>query len=190
MTNAGFNMGNWLIDLGSPLVVAMTVLLLVSLLLTWRAVWQRLYATHPSRAVIVMALNLVAFVTVFLLLSEPQRNHLVSRDALLITEGAKTETKNQFDGKSVYVSPGTETTPEALQNLKNANWLLDVAQLPLREPALASIEIRGFGSFVIKNYGSYEGRNPKTGEKIKVRPKKLPFFKVGKDLREQVNKSK
>jgi integration host factor subunit beta len=53
-----------------------------------------------------------------------------------------------------------------------------------------SIEIRGFGSFVIKDYGSYEGRNPKTGEKIKVRPKKLPFFKVGKDLREQVNSSK
>ncbi|MDW7772928.1 MAG: HU family DNA-binding protein [Desulfobulbaceae bacterium] len=51
-----------------------------------------------------------------------------------------------------------------------------------------SIEIRGFGSFVVKEYGSYTGRNPKTGEKIKVSPKKLPFFKVGKDLREQVNK--
>ena len=53
-----------------------------------------------------------------------------------------------------------------------------------------SIEIRGFGSFVIKQYSSYEGRNPKTGEKIKVKPKKLPFFKVGKDLREQVDKGK
>jgi len=53
-----------------------------------------------------------------------------------------------------------------------------------------SIEIRGFGSFVIKDYGTYEGRNPKTGEKIKVRPKKLPFFKVGKDLREQVNQKR
>jgi len=53
-----------------------------------------------------------------------------------------------------------------------------------------SIEIRGFGSFVIKQYGSYEGRNPKTGNKIKVSPKKLPFFKVGKDLREQVNTGK
>lgn len=53
-----------------------------------------------------------------------------------------------------------------------------------------SIEIRGFGSFVIKKYGSYEGRNPKTGKRIKVKPKKLPFFKVGKDLREQVNQSK
>ena len=50
-----------------------------------------------------------------------------------------------------------------------------------------SIEIRGFGSFVVKEYDSYTGRNPKTGEKIKVAPKKLPFFKVGKDMREKVN---
>lgn len=53
-----------------------------------------------------------------------------------------------------------------------------------------NIEIRGFGSFVIKHYDSYEGRNPKTGKKIKVRPKKLPFFKVGKDLKEKVNVKK
>lgn len=53
-----------------------------------------------------------------------------------------------------------------------------------------SIEIRGFGSFVIKHYDSYEGRNPKTGKKIKVKPKKLPFFKVGKELREQVNQNR
>ncbi len=53
-----------------------------------------------------------------------------------------------------------------------------------------SIEIRGFGSFVIKKYESYEGRNPKTGKKIQVQPKRLPFFKVGKELREKVNNSK
>jgi integration host factor subunit beta len=51
------------------------------------------------------------------------------------------------------------------------------------------IEIRGFGSFTIKEYEPYTGRNPKTGEKIEVAPKKLPFFKVGKDLREKVNQS-
>lgn len=49
------------------------------------------------------------------------------------------------------------------------------------------IEIRGFGSFVVKDYGSYWGRNPKTGEKIWVGPKKLPYFKVGKELRERLN---
>ncbi len=53
-----------------------------------------------------------------------------------------------------------------------------------------SIEIRGFGSFVVKEYGSYTGRNPKTGEKIQVAPKKLPFFKVGKDLREKVDRNR
>ncbi len=48
------------------------------------------------------------------------------------------------------------------------------------------VEIRGFGSFSVRKYGSYIGRNPKTGEKISVKPKKLPFFKVGKELRERV----
>lgn len=49
------------------------------------------------------------------------------------------------------------------------------------------IEIRGFGSFVVKQYGAYEGRNPKTGEKIYVPAKRSPFFKVGKELRERVD---
>lgn len=49
------------------------------------------------------------------------------------------------------------------------------------------IEIRGFGSFVVKEYGAYEGRNPKTGERIPVSPKKLPFFKVGKELKERID---
>ena len=49
------------------------------------------------------------------------------------------------------------------------------------------IEIRGFGSFVNRQYGSYTGRNPRTGESIEVRPKKLPFFKVGKELRQRVD---
>lgn len=49
------------------------------------------------------------------------------------------------------------------------------------------VEIRGFGSFVVKKYDSYEGRNPKTGEKIPVPPKKLPFFKVGKELKERID---
>ena len=49
------------------------------------------------------------------------------------------------------------------------------------------IEIRGLGSFVVKEYGSYTGRNPRTGESIQVRPKRLPFFKVGKGLKERVD---
>ena len=50
------------------------------------------------------------------------------------------------------------------------------------------IEIRGFGSFSVRKYGAYSGKNPKTGEKVQVGPKKLPFFKVGKELRERVNR--
>jgi integration host factor subunit beta len=49
------------------------------------------------------------------------------------------------------------------------------------------IEIRGFGSFEIRNYKAYEGRNPRTGAKVNVKPKRLPFFKVGKELKERVN---
>ena len=52
------------------------------------------------------------------------------------------------------------------------------------------VEIRGFGSFVIRNYGSYQGRNPKTGETVNVAPKKLPYFKVGKELKERVDAKK
>ena len=49
------------------------------------------------------------------------------------------------------------------------------------------IEIRGFGSFKVKFYNGYKGRNPKTGDIIKVDGKKLPFFKVGKELGELVD---
>lgn len=51
------------------------------------------------------------------------------------------------------------------------------------------IEIRGFGSFKVKEYDGFKGRNPKTGELVDVSPKKLPFFKVGKDLHERLNDS-
>lgn len=52
------------------------------------------------------------------------------------------------------------------------------------------IEIRGFGSFANRNYKAYEGRNPKTGKVVKVAPKKVPFFKVGKELKERVDAGK
>ena len=52
------------------------------------------------------------------------------------------------------------------------------------------IEIRGFGSFSIRAYKEYQGRNPRTGEAVRVRPKRLAFFKVGKELRERVNEAR
>ncbi len=50
------------------------------------------------------------------------------------------------------------------------------------------VEIRGFGSFEVREYAPYRGRNPKTGEEVYVRAKKAPFFKTGKELRERVNR--
>jgi integration host factor subunit beta len=52
----------------------------------------------------------------------------------------------------------------------------------------SKIEIRGFGTFTVREYKRYRGRNPKTGENIDVRPKKLPFFKVGKALKGMVDR--
>lgn len=51
------------------------------------------------------------------------------------------------------------------------------------------IEIRGFGSFTVRPYRPYAGRNPRTGQEVSVPAKRLPFFKVGKELREIVNAS-
>lgn len=49
------------------------------------------------------------------------------------------------------------------------------------------VEIRGLCSFYVKNYKSYTGRNPKTGDKVRIKQKKLPFFKPGKELKERVD---
>ncbi len=49
------------------------------------------------------------------------------------------------------------------------------------------VEIRGFGVFEMRDYKAYKGRNPKTGEAIEVKPKRTPFFKVGRDLKDLLN---
>jgi len=49
------------------------------------------------------------------------------------------------------------------------------------------VEVRGLCSFYVKKYKAYSGRNPKTGDKVKIKPKKLPFFKCGKELKERVD---
>ena len=65
------------------------------------------------------------------------------------------------------------------------NCILDSMEESLRQGN--RIEIRGFGSFEIRRYKAYEGRNPRTGDPVGVNPKRLPFFKVGKELKERVN---
>ena len=49
------------------------------------------------------------------------------------------------------------------------------------------IEIRGFGRFTVRQYRAYDGRNPRTGAIVPVKPKRLAFFKVGREMRERVN---
>ena len=67
------------------------------------------------------------------------------------------------------------------------NVIFDSMEATLRRGE--RIEIRGFGSFEIRNYRAYEGRNPRTGATVNVKPKRLPFFKVGKELKERVNEA-
>jgi len=74
-------------------------------------------------------------------------------------------------------------------SLKDAEIVVNTIFDSMTE-ALASgdrIEIRGFGSFQVKQRGAREGRNPRTGEKVHVEAKRVPFFKVGKELKEKVD---
>ncbi|MCO6429949.1 MAG: integration host factor subunit beta [Deltaproteobacteria bacterium] len=74
-------------------------------------------------------------------------------------------------------------------NVMQSEEIVNLIYRKMRDTMVAGgrIEIRGFGSFVVKQYNAYQGRNPKTGEKISVPPKKLPFFKVGKELKERID---
>jgi integration host factor subunit beta len=81
---------------------------------------------------------------------------------------------------------------EADLPLKKADKLVTLVFLEMSE-ALAKgerVEIRGFGSFKIKHYDGYTGRNPKTLEAVEVKPKKLPFFKCGVELKRRINSQK
>lgn len=73
--------------------------------------------------------------------------------------------------------------------LKSAEIAVNVTFQSMEQALVRSdrLEIRGFGSFKVKDYEGYKGRNPKTGALIEVASKKLPFFKVGKELKERVN---
>ena len=72
---------------------------------------------------------------------------------------------------------------------KKAKQVVDVIFQSMSE-SLASddrVDIRGFGTFKVKCYDGYTGRNPKTGDAVAVSPKRLPNFKVGKALRDRMN---
>ncbi len=79
---------------------------------------------------------------------------------------------------------------EASLSRKDAEKIVDTFFDAIKETLSKGkrVEIRGFGSFTVKNYKPYTGRNPKTGVQINVSSKKLPFFKVGKELKEMVDR--
>ncbi len=72
---------------------------------------------------------------------------------------------------------------------KTAEKVVNVVFDSMRESLCSGerIELRGFGSFHLRSYGAYTGRNPRTNKPIHVQPKVLPVFRVGKALRERVN---
>ncbi|HHP7233210.1 MAG TPA: HU family DNA-binding protein [Desulfobacterales bacterium] len=78
---------------------------------------------------------------------------------------------------------------EARLSRKEAERVTDAFFSAIEETLIKGerVEIRGFGSFTVNHYKPYVGRNPKTGNRIQVPSKKLPFFKVGKELKERVD---
>jgi integration host factor subunit beta len=74
-------------------------------------------------------------------------------------------------------------------SLNDAEEIINMICKKMKETLVngGRIEIRGFGSFSVKEYGGYQGRNPKTGDRIPVPPKRLPAFKPGKELKERID---
>jgi len=139
------SVGNWQLDFGNPLVGVLSLALLAALVLTLRAVWIRLFRRRRWRALAVSVLNLAAFVAVLLLLLGPRHTRLGEKTIVLMTEGFTAGQYSSAAGASVYVSPGVVPSQDNRKILDKANWLLDVAQLKLREAAMTTVEIRGYG---------------------------------------------
>ena len=81
---------------------------------------------------------------------------------------------------------------ETRLTIKKADQLVKLVFHEMTE-ALAKgerVEIRGFGSYKIKHYDGYLGRNPKTSKTLEVKPKKMPFFKCGIELKRRINSQK
>src|SRR5438132_10571455 len=112
------------------------------------------------------------------------RNLLTIReDAAFIVAGDCTMTKSELIDALAARSELTKARAELV-----VNCVFDAMTEALQRGE--GIEIRGFGSFTVRPYKPYSGRNPRTGEPVEVPAKRLPFFKVGKELKELVNNSR
>lgn len=137
--------GPWQFDFSEPLIISLSLLLLASMLLSFRFVSVRLFKRAPWRALTIMLLNAIAYAAVLLLLVEPRYSQQVQKNVSLVTEGVDVSGADRISSASLYVAPGVQVSSAVKQALPNANWLLDVEQLLLREPALGSINVYGFG---------------------------------------------
>jgi integration host factor subunit beta len=77
-------------------------------------------------------------------------------------------------------------------SIKKSLKIIDIILDAIAEKLVAGekVDIRGFGTFNVRQYDSYMGRRPNTGEQVEVQPKKLPVFKVGKALKKAANTDK
>jgi len=104
----------------------------------------------------------------------------------VILENRHSTRENQMNKANLIIQVSEKTNIE----LKAAKVIVDTFFDAMRESLEKGdrIEIRGFGTFVVRHYGAYKGRNPKTGEIVHVPPKKLPYFKVVREMKKLVNK--
>ena len=103
------------------------------------------------------------------------------------------------DGEGVELNAGVMTKAELVDEVarvvqltkKQAETIVNIVFDSIVDSLRAGqkIELRGFGSFRLRSRKSRTGRNPKTGEKVEVPSKKIPYFKPGKELKELINKS-
>ena len=97
-----------------------------------------------------------------------------------------TKSEGVFMNRSDVISVLKEETN---MSRKDAEKVTDIFFEAIEETLTKGerVEIRGFGSFTVNKYKPYTGRNPKSGTQINVPAKKLPFFKVGKELKDRVD---
>jgi integration host factor subunit beta len=120
----------------------------------------------------------------------PARTVITFHPSGILRESIREETwvggrLSPSSAKMKWVNNESDTAEGRRTKRKAASFIL----MEMAEDLIAGdrVEIRGLGSFKVKNYGAYTGRNPKTGEQVHVSAKKLPVFRVGKELRERVD---
>ncbi len=114
-------------------------------------------------------------------------------------EDLELEHDDDVDGDGIELNAGVMTKAELVDEVarvvqltkKQAETIVNIVFDSIVDSLRAGekIELRGFGSFRLRSRKSRTGRNPKTGEKVEVPSKKIPYFKPGKELKEMINKA-